>query len=324
MTDWRKLPKAELHCHLLGAISPSLLQRIKGKGERCLVTPSALETVYPITTLAKFRQWLEVLKPYQAASVESMRPVLAAHVDNLIEQHVVYTEIMLSPTMFPRQPRAMIRAFEQWRAWTREIEQGQIQVEYIMVLPRTLEAAVLELDIRIFAELRRAGLIVGVALVGVETGDSIERFSDAFKFCRDAGLGIEIHAGEHTGPQSIRDALAHGRPDRLGHGLSAFADPELVKLIAQSNLHIEFCPTSNVCTGAVTNLQRHPIAQGADLGVSFSINTDDPGAFGCSMESEHRLLAKTFGFGATDFHKVFQNSLAARFQPKLRYPVSSD
>jgi adenosine deaminase len=323
MTDWRKLPKAELHCHLLGAISPRVLQRIQEQGAQCLVPPGALEPVYPITNLARFKQWLEILKPYQAASIEFMRPVLAAHVDSLIEQHVAYTEIMLSPSMFPREPKALRRAFEQWREWTREMEEEKIQVEYLMVLPRTLEAAVLELDIENFAELRRADLIVGVALVGMETGDSIERFSDAFAFCRDAGLGIEIHAGEHTGAESVWDALKYGRPRRVGHGLAAFADPELVQFIAQSNVHIEFCPTSNVCTGGVADLQRHPIRQATELGVSFSINTDDPGAFACSLETEYRLLAETFGFGAVHFQKVFQDSLAARFQPNLRYATST-
>jgi adenosine deaminase len=319
MTDWRALPKAELHCHLLGVIDPLLLSQIQSSGGTVLVEPCVLRMAYPVSSLASFTRWLQVLKPYQAASVELMRPILAAHIANLIAQRVVYTEIMLSPTMFPRERDAMRRAFDQWREWTFEMEQGKTQVEYLMVMPRTLDAAVLEHDTQTFIELRQANLIVGVALVGVESGESIQRFSRAFARSRDAGLGIEIHAGEHSGPESVRDAVRFALPDRLGHCISAFQDQALVESLEEGNVHIEFCPTSNLRMGAITDLERHPIRDARERGLNFSINTDDPGAFGCSVESEHQLMVDTFGFSAADFRTIFRNSLAARFQPKLRY-----
>ena len=318
-TDRRTLPKVELHCHLLGVLSPALLARIRDDGGSILVEPEALQTVYPVSNLSAFQRWLEVTKPYQAASPESMRPILASHVANLVAQQVVYTEIMLSPTMFPRGPADMRRAFERWREWTFVLEDGRIQVEYLLVIPRRLEAAALERDVTACLALHRAGLIVGVALVGVEDGASIARFAGAFTRWRDAGLGIEIHAGEHSGPETVREALAPGRAHRIGHGLSAFRDRTLLDEIHDAKVHLEFCPTSNLCTGAVTDILAHPIRRAHEMGLSYSINTDDPGAFGCSPGSEFRLIQETFEFDGADFDSVFRNSLAARFQPKLRY-----
>jgi len=319
MTDWRSLPKVELHCHLLGIIGPPLLQRIQDAGGRVLVDPDLLRQVYPINNLSKFKQWLEVLKPYQSTTPEIMRPILAAHAAELIRQRVLYTEIMLSRTLFPPGQQDLLRAFHQWREWTLELEQGQVQIEYVIVIPRTLDENALERDVVAFLELHRAGLIAGVALVGVETGQSLARFSRAFARWRDAGLGIEIHAGEHTGPESVLDALNQCQPRRLGHGLSAFQDPSLLEKISNANIHLELCPTSNLCTGAVSSLSQHPINRARELGLSYSINTDDPGAFECSLESEFRLLNESLSFDSADFLKVYQNSLAARFQPKLRY-----
>jgi len=319
MTHWLTLPKVELHCHLLGVINPILLQRIWCDGGPVLVEPNMLEAAYPVSDLAAFRRWVEMLKPYQAANVEAMRPLLAAHVANLIAQHVMYAEIMLSPTMFPRELPALLAAFHRWREWTLELEQGRIQIEFIMVIPRTLDPDALEHDTATFIELYHKGLIVGVALVGLETGESIQRFASSFRRWREVGLGIEIHAGEHSGPASIWDALEHGRPDRLGHGLSAFQDRALLDYIRRHNVHLEFCPTSNLCTGAVQHIAQHPIGRAKMCGLSFSLNTDNPGAFESSLQDEYQAVAEAFAFNAADFMAIFRHALAARFQPQLRY-----
>jgi adenosine deaminase len=316
------LPKVELHCHLLGVIDPALLRHVRQCGGSILVEPSALDSACPISDISSFRRWVAVLKPYQAATPEAMRPILAAHVSNLIAQHVVYSEIMISPTMFPRELPAMLHAFHRWREWTYELERGHVQIEFIMVIPRTLHPDLLRRDTDMFVGLHREGLIVGVGLVGPENGESIGRFASSFSRWREVGLGIEIHAGEHSGPESIWDALRHGSPDRLGHGLAAFRDPTLLDELHRTNVHIEFCLTSNLRTRAVRDIVRHPVSRARALSMNFSLNTDNPGAFECSLTGEYHLAEDALAFGSDDFMTVFRNALAARFQPKLRYPAS--
>lgn len=78
--------------------------------------------------------------------------------------------------------------------------------------------------------------------------------------------------------------------------------------------HIELCPTSNLKTGSIASLSVHPIGQAAALGLSFSINTDDPVIFENSMSLKYQRLADTFDFGEAYFQRVFQQSLEARFR----------
>lgn len=319
MTGWRDLPKVELHCHLLGVISPALLRQIRGQGSDILVDPDVLASIYPVRGLDSFRRYVEILKPYQTAAPEMLRFVLAAHVNSLIAQRVVYTEIMLSPAIFPPEASAQISALQRWRDWAFEMEKEAIQIEFVMVVPRTIPHDMLESDTARFKALARRGLIKGVALVGPETGESIERFRRSFLECREAGLGIEVHAGEHGGPESVRDALENGFPDRLGHAVSAFQDPELIDEIRSRGIHLEFCPTSNVCTGAVASLQDHPIAAARELQLSYSINTDDPGAFHCSMEQEYHTVTQAFELSREDLMNVYLHSISARFEPHLRH-----
>jgi adenosine deaminase len=116
----------------------------------------------------------------------------------------------------------------------------------------------------------------------------------------------------------VHEAIDLGA-DRIGHGISLFRDAALVQLVQTRNIHIEFCPSSNLATGSVLSLRQHPIQKARALGLSYSVNTDDPGTFECSMESEYALLADQLGFTEADFQTIARNTLEARFVKQLRY-----
>jgi adenosine deaminase len=212
-----------------------------------------------------------------------------------------------------------VRAF---REWVTEQEDGEIQVEFLAAFGRTRTPVQAEAIADRILMLHEAGLVVGVALAGPERGYPVAPFRTTFARFREAGLGIEIHAGEWCGPESVWDALENGFPDRIGHGVAIFQNPALVRRFQEEQIHIEMCPTSNVKTGSVRCIAEHPVRMARDLGLSFSINTDDPGAFECSMASEYRLMAEVFDFTEADFARIRENALAARFQPALRGPAA--
>jgi adenosine deaminase len=310
-------PKVELHCHLEGILSRAMLRSIRQESPDYPVDPELFEQAYPVQDYESFLRWYDFYYP-RWAWLDNFYPILERYISGLKAQQVRYAEIMIALGVLLENPAAVVDNMTALREWVNQLEEGVIQVEFLAAVGRnrTVEEMV-EREAPVLA-LHDAGLIVGVALAGVEQDFPVRPFQRTFDRFHDAGLGIEIHAGEWCGPESVWDALEYGHPDRIGHGVSLFQDARLVELFTERQIHIEMCPTSNLKTGSVRRIQGHPIRLARDLGLSFSVNTDDPGPFECSLESEYELLANTFGFDEGDWQRIYKNSLAARFQPVLR------
>jgi adenosine deaminase len=317
------LPKVELHCHLDGIVDPGMLRELREQGHELPLSPEALETAYPVQGYDDFIRWFSIADAVNR-DLDRFRPILALHIERLKAQRVVYTEIMIAGGEIPLHDKAeALQKLGEFRAWVNELEDGAIQVEFLTAFGKSRPPEVLEARADVALALYDAGIVVGFALAGPEAGYPVKPFVKTLARLHERGMGIEIHAGEWCGPESVWDALEHGHPHRIGHGLAIFDDPRLLDAVQERQIHIEMCPTSNVRFGSLCRrLEDHPIQKARDLGLSFSVNTDDPGASQCSMESEYELLADIFGFTEQDFARVYAHSLAARFQPRLRVPVS--
>jgi adenosine deaminase len=312
------VPKIELHCHLDGIVDPPMLRELEAQGALLPILPETLQAAYPVQSYDDFVKWGRAAQSLEG-DLGRFKPLLAVHLGRLKSQNVVYTEIMIGSSEIPRDRQELVDRVRDFRDWVDQQEDGAIQVEFVVVFGRNRSPeAVEELADRILM-LYEANLIAGVALAGPERGHPVRPFRRTFARFREAGLGIEIHAGEWCGPESVWDALEFGFPSRIGHGVAVFGDPELVARCRDQRIHLEMCPTSNVKTGSVGCIEEHPVRLARDLDLSFSVNTDDPGAFECSMASEYGLLARVFGFQERDFTKITENALNARFEPELRW-----
>lgn len=312
------VPKVELHCHLIGTLNAALLRELELAGERVLVRPETLQPVGFGDGPQGFADWLNRVEPYKSAGWRDYLPVLERHMQRLFEQGVVYAEMMISPMMFARDLGELVDEFAEFQDWVRARERGNLQVEFLFLVPRSLPDEFIDKDIARCIALAKTGGICGISIAGLEQDCPASRFERMFDVLKDHGLGIEIHAGELGGPEEVIEALDVGRADRIGHGIAAFRDERVVDRLREENVHIEFCPTSNLKMGAARDISSHPIGRARELGMNFSINTDDPGSFDCTMNSEFALIESEFGFSKADFEAVARNSLAARFQPKLR------
>ena len=136
--------------------------------------------------------------------------------------------------------------------------------------------------------------VIGFGVGGDEARGPIESFRESFQYARGSGLHLVPHAGETTGPASIWKALELGA-ERIGHGIRAIEDPALVRHLAEHDIPLEICISSNVCTGAVAGLEEHPVRRLADAGVPVVLSTDDPGMFHTTLLEEYRLAAGPFG-----------------------------
>lgn len=319
--DTRDLDKVELHCHVDGLLSPELLKQVNARRP---VIPLPVEELAQVCPVTSFQQWtrhyIPLVDHYLANRGELLLEVLTAHIEQLKQQHVIYTEIMLAS--FHLQYDSLEQQMELYRRYREradELEDGKIQIEFLFAFSRTKKPQEMEKKALRALRANEEGAICGVALAGLETESLVKPYTDLFQQFKQAGLGIEIHAGEWAGPDSVWDALEYGFADRIGHGLAVFDDPLLIKYVQEHDLHLEMCPTSNLILADVKSIAQHPIKQAIDRGLNHSINTDDPGPLGCTMHSEYDLIAQTFGVGEAYFAQMQANSLRSRFAKQLRY-----
>jgi adenosine deaminase len=298
-------------------LDPGMIRDIRQQDPAFPIDPDQFERAYPVCDFETLTRWVNLTVPI-ASELDNYRPILDRYIKRLKAQRVLYSEIMIPGAGLFRDEVEAVEKVQVFRDWVTRQENGEIQVEFLALSGRNKSPEQMRAQEQRILALHEAKLIVGVALAGPERGYPVKLFHSTFARFHDAGLSIEIHAGELCGPESVWDALEYGYPDRIGHGVSLFQDPRLVEVFQEQQIHVEMCPTSNLKIGSVSRIEDHPIARARDLGLNFSVNTDDPGAFGCSIASEYELLVRVFGFDESDFQRIYANSLASRFQPCLR------
>jgi adenosine deaminase/aminodeoxyfutalosine deaminase len=158
--------------------------------------------------------------------------------------------------------------------------------------------------------------IVAIGLGGDERRAGSEPFRALFAQAAKAGLRLTNHAGETTGPEAIREALAIGS-ERIGHAVSAVKDFYLMEELKARAIPLELNPTSNVRTGVCASFAQHPLRRYFDAGLLVTLNSDDPAFFGSDLVSEYLLAHTEQGFTRTELRQLAANSIRASFLPEL-------
>jgi len=155
--------------------------------------------------------------------------------------------------------------------------------------------------------------IVALGLGGNEDRSPPHLFATAFGRARDAGFHLTAHGGETTGPERIRQTFEHLQVERIGHGISARNDPALLELLAMRGIGLELCPTSNVRTGVVADVQSLSVREMLAAGVRVSINSDDPALFDTSLEEEYARIVDAFSLTKGELIAIVESSITQSF-----------
>jgi len=157
-----------------------------------------------------------------------------------------------------------------------------------------------------------AGL-VGFGLAGAEAGVDRRSFRPHFDRARAAGLHSVPHAGEGDGPASVWAALRDLGAERIGHGVRAVEDPELVRHLVEHQIPLEVCPSSNVATGVAPSIAEHQIGALLAAGARITINSDDPPFFSTTLTDEYRKVAAAFALDVPAVADLVRNGIDASF-----------
>ncbi len=153
--------------------------------------------------------------------------------------------------------------------------------------------------------------VVGFGVGGDETGSPAGALERGFQLAKAQGLKLTPHAGETSNAQNVWDAIALGA-NRIGHGIRAIQDPELIAELAQRQIPLEVSLTSNVRTGAVESYEKHPVKILHDAGVPVILNTDDPGLFQTNIGKEFDHASR-LGFSAIELEQIRLNGFRFAF-----------
>jgi len=156
-------------------------------------------------------------------------------------------------------------------------------------------------------------LVTGYGMAGEERFGEVEDYIRAFEIAREAGLGITVHAGEFGGADSVRAALDHIRPSRIGHGVRAVEDPDLVRRIASERIVLEVCPVSNIELKVFDGYAAHPLPALIAAGCRVTLNSDDPPWFWTSLKREYDVAGEHFGLDAKALAKMTRTAIEAAF-----------
>jgi adenosine deaminase len=152
-------------------------------------------------------------------------------------------------------------------------------------------------------------------LGGDEVAFSARPFAPLFQRAKEAGLGITVHAGEWKGSENIIESIEHLGADRIGHGVRIIENSDVVRFVRDRNISLEICPTSNIQSGVVSSFLHHPLADLLDLGLSITINTDDPSISNIELTDEYCVAVNDLGLTEDGLKMAILNAASAAFMP---------
>lgn len=319
MTAWTRptsflamLPKAELHLHLEGSIAPSTLHDLQ-------LRHGASSSLAEVEKLYQYDDFVGFLMSFKAITEHLKTPddyELITHrlMERLKSENVLHAEVNVSVGVCLWREQnfgPIFEALERGRA--RGERDFGVSLLWIFDAVRHFGAERAQ-EVAEVAVRYRDRNVAAFGIGGDEIKGPPELFRDVYAYCADHGLHRTAHAGESAGPESIWGAL-NLRAERIGHGLTAHQDADLVQELSERQVPIEICITSNLKTAVCPDIAQHPVRNYFENGCMITINTDDPALFRTTLTREYQLLQEHFAFTEEQLREVARNSFEASFLP---------
>ncbi len=309
------LVKADLHVHLVGSAAPLTVAELAARHPVAGVPTDLAE----LEDFFRFRNFAHFLEVYTAVSSlvrgpEDLATLVTGLAADMAEQGTAYAEVTVTPVTHLRAGISFADLASALDAGAASAREAGIELAWVYDISGgdgdegarlTLEAALSY----------PPAALVGFGLGGPEAGVRRADFALAFAAARAAGLHSVPHAGESVGPEEVWSALELLGAERIGHGIAAVGDHRLLERLAGEGIVLEVCPSSNVATGVVASLARHPLPRLLEAGVPFVIGSDDPPMFGTSLAEEYQRIHDELGLGATELAALARRSIEASFAP---------
>ena len=324
---YNSLPKAELHCHLEGAIRTSTI--IDTSREFGLPLPAwDVPSLEPhVKVFDQLKDLATVLEAFAIARNSIASPAVVGRLaremfEDAAAQNIKLLEIRFSPDW------AFSGHGVNWDAALEAILQEKehaahkfgMAIGLIAITSRSL--GIRSCDKTVDWAIRQREHIQGIDLADSEAEHPIRDFVRPVRRAADAGLKVTVHSGEDTPASTVIETILAVNPDRIGHGTHSIDDPAAIELVKARGITLEMNPWSNYLTSSVKRIEEHPLKRLFDLGVKVTINSDDPELLDTNLNNEFRIAHEILGMSLQDIQQCNQHALEASFIPEAeKQPV---
>ncbi len=303
MRDLAALPKAHLHLHLEAGMRPSTLADLAAK------YGMEMPQIRGYGTFAAFSDMY-----VGAVAVLRERDDWERVADELMADHVADGAVYLEPSFGAINYRDRFASDRE--CWELVLEvfgaaaaRHGLSLRWMVPVDRVMESPAEAVELaRLAVALREHG-IVSFGLHNDEVGHPPGDFVDAFRVARDGGLMSTPHAGELEHGGFVADSVDLLGAHRIQHGVRAFEVPGLVERLAEQQVCLDVCPTSNILLSVFPSLEAHSLPALLDAGVPCSVNADDPLLFGPGLLDEYRLCRDRLGFDDARMADIARSSI---------------
>lgn len=325
----RKMPKAELHVHLEGAMQPDVVLALAEKHD--------MWDALPGKTLADLKDWFvfsdfeKFIEVYVAISdllrdADDFALLSYACGADMARQGIVYREITFTPythTHYLEKDltiEMMLDGLRRGAAKARD-EFGVV-IRWIFDIPRNIGYLMGSMDVYdpkpslMTLDYAVKGMKDGVVALGLGGNEATSMpapFAHAFVQAKELGLKSAPHAGETAGADSVRDAVALLLADRIGHGVRAMEDEDVLAMLIERQIPLEVNPTSNICLNVFEKMEDHPFKKLDEMGVFVTVNSDDPPLFNTDLVNEFVVLHEEFGYDEVGLARIARRAFEACF-----------
>jgi adenosine deaminase len=317
----KKFPKVDLHRHLEGSIRVESFLDIARKEKVKLPTYNLEEFRRLVQVNDDPPNFINFLNKFKVVrgfypNRNSIERVAYETVEDAARDNVKYLELRYSPTHFACDQRFPEEEVIRWVQGALERAMGNYDIEVIPVLTISRNYGIELAEHTVGIAVKLAGTyFFGLDLAGDEINYPAKPMAHLFQMAKDAGMGLTLHAGEAGGPENIIEAIERFGCDRIGHGVQAAKSEHAMKILKQTQVLLEICPTSNLHTGVVESLEVHPLKMFYEKGLSVSLNTDDPMVSNITLTDEYVNAVTKMGFNEDDLKKLNTMAIEHCFHP---------
>lgn len=315
-----KAPKAELHTHIDGGLRVGTILSL-AKKHKIYLPSYEIDSLKDILTIDEScKSLIEYFKPFEYTlsvlqTYDALEQAMFEYLEDAYLDNTRYLEARFSPALHTSNGLLPQQVLDAIISGKKQAEDKYNIKSNIIICGLRQNNEQMNMELAQLAVDNKDNGVVAFDLAGEELGRPAKNHIKAFEIAIKNNLCRTVHAGEADGAHSIADAIHYLGAQRIGHGTRLFQDENLLKFVADRQIGLEVCLTSNLQTKSVEKLKEHPFIDYLNKNIAVTINTDSTLISGTTLSKEYQLAADLFQLNEDQIKRILLNGFEQSFLP---------